>query len=228
MTTEDYNLAQFLFDVATALIGFLLGGGAGLILEYKFNIIRNINQRFNQGEKNNLITAAENSTVENQYSGESSLEQSSNGVQAVVKDCPGANISIGTKISTSDDALGDPDCTNTSQVVDLRAEADFLHLEISKFFRKNGQEYDTKYDYGVAETYKSKNQNRPAATLYIRVFGPLIDLLNQTNNINYATSLDGELNKLRSLSIDGASTENLNSIIERIEKILYEFFGELR
>jgi len=207
---DEYNFYKFLIDVIIALGSVLLGSGVGIYVENKWHIRNKVTTCINQTKK----TIKKSRIFIAVFNINSPRSKISTPIQDPAE----------PRAATSEEALGHPAISNESPTPQLSGNAKFICQEVKAFFERNGTTFDHENDYARAENYKANRQHQPSATLYIRVYGPVVNLLEEINENETAANLKREISKLTLWSLDGHNTESLDAIISNIERTMFQFF----
>ncbi len=136
-------------------------------------------------------------------------------------------ISADVGTGTPADALNNRNNSNIEQgTLQLTSDSVFLYNEMQSYCVNNSKPFDALTDYARAEHEGVNGSQRGSATLYIRVFTPMAELLEELHGSDYevALALRREISKLDVWSLEKHNSEPLGTIISNIERILIKFF----
>ncbi|MEI6143975.1 MAG: hypothetical protein WCP91_00045 [Candidatus Berkelbacteria bacterium] len=223
MTTEDYNLNKLILDAAIGLLGLLIGGGAGIFIENKLSVVKKFKQRVSQkGSANQANSANGGSAVHAVNTGENT--QQGAGIQAVITDSQNTTFNISPRTADEKDALtqtgSNPDAFTISQ------DVEFICAETKKLFEKNGRSFNYIDDYARAEDYRVKGQHQNSATLYIRIYSQIADLMSEISEDETADGIKQEITKLTSWNLDAYGSDDFDESIKKIQRQMYSFYAK--
>jgi len=131
------------------------------------------------------------------------------------------------RVAPPEEALGPPGQLPPPQLIDVQfgSNQEFLCNELGRLFRENGGRFELEGDYRRAASFAAQGRDRPAATLYVRTFQPVVILVGNIGNQAVAQDLSREIEKLESWVLDESGPDTLEEIIPSIERILFKFFS---
>lgn len=116
-----------------------------------------------------------------------------------------------------------PEVKSKSQI---EGNEQFIYEEIKKLFHSNNKEYDCLDDHIRANDFKNKGECRPAATLYIRIFTPVAELLKDINCDEIAEKIKFRISQLKQWSQEGHGEDDFTAAVGGIYREMNKLFQE--
>ncbi|MBW3569395.1 hypothetical protein KY385_04660 [Candidatus Parcubacteria bacterium] len=129
------------------------------------------------------------------------------------------------RAASEQEALTQQEPTLNQESIRISSNGRFILAQLNKIFESSGEKCpdSLSVDYGMAEKYQMSGEARNAATLYVRVFQPLVDVLKKVGEDITVQRFEVEIDKLVAWSDTGSYENGVDEIVKSIEKISYEY-----